>query len=550
METLPAEIITQIMEYLPFDDRREVAMVNETFYYGSYHPMFSRKELLTYRPLNKNLNSFNEFKNMLKKSRRILFCLKFEDLNLIDDLTIFTDLGNRIVLLNFYNLQSLDDSFLDAIAQCCINLEKLVFVRLTSLFLTDKDRAPILKLCCIDLDDVQITDREFNVILKLAPNLKDLSIIDSNINTSSLVFQRFYPHDTNGVTNNDHLFNKYNSNYIFSDKNIIHHLNNSVRLNSLVLSECHIFFQIQPLRHTFKSLMFSFEKTFTNQPFNFMHFEVLNQYVSLERLEIHNLPVELLSNVSKLYNLRHLILSYITVKSNVFNGPEIFKSLKSFLLSLKDFKYIKTLSFNRANENHGIMFPTLALPNCIFDSLTSLDCSLDTEFGVLIFGKNLTSLRIRNGEILDEYYLKLLFSKLTNLMHLHIDQCCNVNDSILIDLPISNLKGLITLKIMESKVSYRCLQSITNSSLKVLIFTDVSFESISSEHDLNKFEESISILSTNIPTLTHLEVCMTTTSLRLIESLKLLSYFRNAKTLINMNFKRMKMFKLWDWYSY
>jgi len=268
------------MEYLPFDDRREVAMVNEAFHYGSYHPMFSRKEVLTYQSLNEKLNSFNEFKNMLKKSKRKLFCLKFDGLNFVDDLTIFTDLGNRIVSLDFYYLQSLDDSFLDAIAQCCINLEKLVFGKLTDLYLSDKDRPPILKLCCIELNYVKITDREFNLILKLAPNLKDLSIIGSNINSSSLVLQRFYPHDTN---DNDHLFNKYNSDYVFSHKNIIHHLNNSVRLNSLVLSESHIFFQIQPLQHKFKSLVLSFENKFINQSFNFMHFEVLSQYVSLER---------------------------------------------------------------------------------------------------------------------------------------------------------------------------------------------------------------------------------------------------------------------------
>jgi len=133
------------------------------------------------------------------------------------------------------------------------------------------------------------------------------------------------------------------------------------------------------------------------------------------------------------------------VKSNVFNGPELLKSLKSFMLSLKDLKHIKTLSFNRADQNHCIMFPTLALPNCIFNSLTSLDCSLDTDFGALILGKNLTSLRIRNGDILNEDYLKLIFTRLTNLKHLHIDRCYNVNDFILIDLPIYNLKGIETL---------------------------------------------------------------------------------------------------------
>lgn len=200
METLPPEIITKILEYLPFGDRRVVAMVNKAFYYASYHPAFSRKEFLTYQTSGVDLKKFTDFKKMLKKSRRKLFCLKFVDFIFIDDLTIFTNLGNHIISLHFNNLKCLNDSFLDAISQCCRNLEKLELVRLQDLSITDKNRAPIYKLCSITLDDVQMSDREFNPILKFAPNLKDLSIVNCNINGSSQVLKRFYPQRTDSAT--------------------------------------------------------------------------------------------------------------------------------------------------------------------------------------------------------------------------------------------------------------------------------------------------------------------------------------------------------------
>ncbi|KAE9539443.1 hypothetical protein AGLY_004695 [Aphis glycines] len=160
METLPPEMITKILEYLPFGDRRVAAMVNKTFYYAANHPMFSRKELFTYRTLEVDLKKFNDFKKMLMNSKRKLLCLKFVDFTCTDDLTIFTYLGNRIISLHFDNLKYLTESLLDAISQCCVNLEKLEFVRIPNFSLTDKneqDRVQIFKLCTsiVELDPVK-----------------------------------------------------------------------------------------------------------------------------------------------------------------------------------------------------------------------------------------------------------------------------------------------------------------------------------------------------------------------------------------------------------
>eukprot|EP00102_Acyrthosiphon_pisum_P008183 XP_003244425.1 PREDICTED: uncharacterized protein LOC100572738 [Acyrthosiphon pisum] len=543
METLPSEIITQILEYLPFDDRRELARVNKMFYHASSHPVFLRKELLNYKANEINLNNFNNFKNMLLKSRRKLLCLKFVCLTCIDDLTIFTNLGNHIISLNFTNLYLLKDSFLDAITQCCSNLEKLELTNVENLILTDNDRKPILKLCSITLNRIQISDREFNLILKLVPNLKDLSIIDCSLVGKYPVIKRFYPHNSNYI---DCSFTKYNSNYVFSDVNIVHHLNNFVRLNSLRLNRSiNIFYQIQPIQLEIKSLSLNLFETNFCHPIDYEKLNsILGQYVFLEQLEIFRLPVSMLPILSKLYNLRHLTLSYTVNDSNYADSG---KYLKSFVESLKNMKYIRTLSFNSAIDwiNH-LELPIYPFLECTLKSLTSLDCSLDSNLGVLKFGKNLTNLRIRNGGILKVEDLQLLFRNLTNLKHLWIDNCSVLNDEIFIKLPISNLKELITLRIKPSNISHQCLRHITNSRLKVLALSDMSLEPCSTQAELNELINSAEILSRAVPKLTELNIRAHCRSLKKIESLGNLSYFKRSFTISLMTyFEKLKILDLW-----
>jgi hypothetical protein len=251
------------LEYLPFDDRRVLARVNKLFYHASSHPVFLRKELLNYEPYEVNLNNFNDFKNMLWKSKRKLLCLKFVRVTFVNDLTIFTNLGNHIIELHFIDLVLENDSFLDAITQCCNNLEKLELINVKDLILTDNDRKPLLKLCSITLNRLYISDREFNLILKLAPNLNDLSILDCNLIGEYQVIKRFYPHNSNI----DCSFTKYNSNYIFSEHNIVHHLNHSVRLNCIRLNDSSsLFYLIQPIQLEIKSLSLNLLETFYSRP--------------------------------------------------------------------------------------------------------------------------------------------------------------------------------------------------------------------------------------------------------------------------------------------
>ncbi|CAI6368114.1 unnamed protein product [Macrosiphum euphorbiae] len=550
METLPSEIITQILEYLPFDDRRELARVNKVFYHASSHPVFLRKELLHYHPY---LDNFNNFKNMLLKSRRKFLCLKISGyITFIDYLTIFTNLGNRIISLNLIHMDLFNDSFLDALTQCCSNLEQLELKDGMDLILTDKDRKPMLKLCSITLNRIQISDRGFNLILKLAPNLKDLGILNCSIVDldgtcpilgGSWTPLRFYPDNINI----DCSFYKYNSNEIFSEYNIVHHLSNYVRLNSLRLNHgTRIFYQIKPIQFQFKSLSLNYKCQSLYA--EFIDYEklslVLGQCVFLEQLKIYNLPVGILSIVSKLYNLRHLKLSYNADDSNYSDAS---KYLKSLVESLKNLKYISTLSFSRDRDfNEELILPIYPFPECTLKSLTSLDCSLDSNLEVLKFGKNLTKLRIRNGDILKVEDLQILFRNLTYLKHLRIENCSVLNDEIFIDLPISILKELITLKIISSNISHRCLRHITNSRLKVLTLTNVSLEPCSTQAEFNEFEHSVEILSRAIPKLTELCIRLDNiSSLTICNSSDSSTYFwKSLRPLLKSYFERLKIFKL------
>jgi len=438
------QIIAYILQYLPFDDRRGLARVNKMFHHASSHPLFLRKELLNYEPYEANLNNFNNFKNMLLKSRRKLFCLKFVGITCIEDnITMFTNLGNRIISLILIDLDLLNDSFLCAITQNCSNLEKLELRNVNDVMLTDVDHKPILKLCSMTLDRIKLSDKEFNLILKLAPNLKDLSIYSCNLVGINLIMKRFYPQNSNYI---DCSFTKYNSNDIFTEENIIHHLNNFVRLNSLRSNHgISIFYRIQPIQLEIKSLSLNLFQTIYSDFFDYKKFNlVLGQYVFLEKLEISNLPIGMLSTVSTLYNLRHLKLSYTSKESQYLDAG---KHLKSFVESLKNLKYLRTLTFIRGFDLiNYLQFPIYPFLECTLKSLTSLDCSLDSSLGVLKFGKNLTNLRIRNGGILKVEDLQLLFRNLTYLKHLWIDNCSVLNDDIFIKLPISNLKGIFLLK--------------------------------------------------------------------------------------------------------
>eukprot|EP00102_Acyrthosiphon_pisum_P019774 XP_016656984.1 PREDICTED: uncharacterized protein LOC107882707 isoform X2 [Acyrthosiphon pisum] len=160
--------------------------------------------------------------------------------------------------------------------------------------------------------------------------------------------------------------------------------------------------------------------------------------VSLQWLEINHLPARLLGAVSRLHDLRHLSLNLTISHDDV-------ECLREFAESLRDMTRIRTLAVNRVvatsmDVGLDVALQTFAIPKCAYESLTSLDCSLDGSLCVLRAGKRLTSLRIRNGDILSAGGLQLLFENLIGLRHLWIDNCFCLDDDIMSGLPVSNIR--------------------------------------------------------------------------------------------------------------
>jgi len=161
--------------------------------------------------------------------------------------------------------------------------------------------------------------------------------------------------------------------------------------------------------------------------------------VSLQWLEINHLPARLLRAVSRLHDLRHLTL-------NLTISHDVVECMREFAESLRDMTRIRTLAVNRVvatsmDVGPDVVLQTFAIPECAYESLTSLDCSLDGSLCVLRSGKRLSSLRIRNGDILSAGGLRLLFENLIGLRHLWIDNCFCLDDDIMSGLPVSNLRG-------------------------------------------------------------------------------------------------------------
>lgn len=286
--------------------------------------------------------------------------------------------------------------------------------------------------------------------------------------------------------------------------------------------------------------MLDLKNTYTNQSSEIENFKILSQCILLEQLEIDHLPLWLLPTVSKLCNLRHL-----TVKYSIRSGDDL-ELLKSFVDSLKDMKYIRKLSFNIVAEDFDIVHPIFGFPDCIFTSLTSLDCSLDANLRRIVFSENLISLRIRNAHNLSVSFLQKILTNVPNVKHLHIDRCSIIDDSNFVDLPISNLKELITLKILGSRISHLSLRHIWNSTLKVITFDSVSLLPFRVEENLLAVRQTILLLGIRIPLLTQLEIYIDSPSFSVIEGQNLLSYYwEDIKELVKRCFKEMKIFRLW-----
>lgn len=465
-----SQVIERILDYLSFEDRRQMALINSKWLYASMHPMFLKREWLTYIELiprldvpdyaandNYNLQKYENFKKVLFTTSREIINLK---LTLVAYENIFENLGSRLVSLNISIIQLLDD-FLNSLSSCCDNLQTLVLENIKSVTITDTTRKPLTKLnsmtfCAI----VGLSDHDFNIIISVAPNLQDIGFKNCNLVDCRQIINRFYP------TNENEILQNYSSNHLFTRLSVVNYLSTANYLKSLRLHEGSGVFLYLPdhIKLNCLILELSFSEKFIEKQIDYEKLSlILSKQSSLVSLKLNGFSYRLLSTVSKLHNLQHLKVYYT---ENRAIESDIKKVFETFNQSLKHMKYIKTLTIIPAIEKY---LPSpfgcykFDIPDCVLSSLNSLECYIKNSHKIGILGINLNTLHIQNGDILTASDYGSIFKNLTKLKNLWIDNCCQLSDDILLDSTTSlngqtssicNLKGKIILNSVITKLFY------------------------------------------------------------------------------------------------
>lgn len=431
-----------------FDDRKQIALVNKTFYYASLHPQFLKNEKLTCKPLffvehDPVIDYINDFKQILIRTKRELINLKIVAEPI--DHTIFESVGHKIISLCLEHFGTkLTDTFVDTIIRCCINLKSLELKDTVIKWISIKPNKPLLKLFSIKFDEVDMSDKNFNELMAYAPNLQDLSFTNCKILVWPQAIRRFYKN-----YNNFEILTNFNSDDVFTDVNIINYLKTTKCIKTLRLQQiCHIFLELPKhiqlnslILDCANSMYFAKEKPIDLDKLKL----ILEKHTTLQQLDISCFPCCLLLTVAKLHKLKYLKVNFTTNNNSVCINKQA--CLQGFVELLKDMKELRTLILVPWNN---IESPSLALPDYTLRSLTSLNCKIQNGLKVMELAKNLTRLQIPNGDILTTNDLQLLFKNLNSLRYLKIHNCIKLDDDILLHSPISNLKGKeILLKCMS-----------------------------------------------------------------------------------------------------
>lgn len=438
------------MKYLPFDDRRQMALVSTTCNFATVHPIFAKKELFNYDQIKYDTpqgtsdeeicfhaQKFDHFKSALLNTQKGILNLKLHTVTheQLNDITFVVEISDRILSLHIVNLDMLNDSFLDSITNKCANLKELVLKQISYVTFTIKSRKQLLNLKSITLDEIDINDRDFNILMQLVPNLTDIYLSSARTLKWPQVIRRFYPNyrDSNFVT-------VYNSDVVFTSTNVINVFKTFKKLINLSLDQCcYIFFQLSS-HIKLESLMFN-GFLLTSAYDSLSNLEEINlklsKHISLQKLEIDLMACCTLTAVSKLHNLRHL---NVKVTDNFCKTKTC---ITKFFESLVNMTNLKTLHFvklaNTSNDETTVVTPTSTISN--LTSLQLINCLVDDGLKLINFGNNLINLQFSNGDNLKGDDFQLLFKNLTNLRHLRIDNCINLEDINVLKSPISNLKG-------------------------------------------------------------------------------------------------------------
>lgn len=432
------QIITKILDYLPFNDRKNFALLNTKWYHASLHPLLIKKDWFIYDPTNVGdveefIKCLNDFKQLLIKSKRTFFNLKLYFIHDISDPTIFEGLGNRVLSLHLINLTYFDDCFLDFVTDGCNILESLTIEKTKIMILNYKPRKLLLNLRILTLKNVYLSDKNFNIIMQCCPNLENIGLKQCNILEWVPVLKKFYSDWENCQV--------FNSEDVFSYHSVVNCLNTTKNLNNLRLQNCKIFTYL-PTHIKLKNLTLKSTRPMYFGQEKLIDLEklalALGKHVLLNQLKIKYLPCCLLSAVSKLQNLKRLKVHFTTNSSQRCNVNRL--CIQRFVESLSNMKELKELSIIPWNQEQ-ILCSIPAIPDCTLSLLTSLDCFIENRQQIVHFSNNLKYLRIQNGDILTPSDLHLIFNNFINLRHLYIDNCIILDDSIFEELPISNLKG-------------------------------------------------------------------------------------------------------------
>ncbi|XP_050520610.1 uncharacterized protein LOC126894025 isoform X2 [Daktulosphaira vitifoliae] len=504
MNSLPLEIITGILEYLSPSSRRQMRLINRKWYFASLHPSLIKNELITYHEQfsdcqkikNSDIDAVENLKNIITLSERKLFNLKLCSINPSNNLTNFQLLKNNLVSLYLWDIYCLTDIFFETILECH-NLEILELKKIGTTSINVKTRKKLLKLKRLDFDQINLTDSDFTQIILCTPNIIDIGFKDCHILEWPQAIKRFYPNYFSSI------FKYFNSNDIFTPKNIVNNLVTMKNLKNLRLNQCcYIFLQLSQ-KLTIVSLILNLV---SKQSYNkILLKEVLSTHISLINLEVYSLPYSLLSAVSKLHNLKSIKIILLTNPNDYTLNSQKVVHLNNFFISLCNFHHLKVFTLIPSIDHS--LFPQAVIPDKILIKLISLDCFIDDCLKLTQLGSNLTNLRIRNGDILTVGHLQLIFTHLTKLRFLWIDKCHTLNDSVIIKSSstlgektciISNLKG--------AELTLEVLRTVKLLDLRELCISNITILECIKLKKFDEFDKSCKLLGQNVPDLVQLSL--------------------------------------------
>lgn len=416
-----------------------MALVNTKWYYASIHPKFVRNEVFSYNEKREKFDKtfgdsglplFSEFKTMLLNSNRKCFNLIFHGSLYVNQVfPIFLNLADYIVSVHISGLDQLSDMLLDVILNCN-KLEQLEFNCVSDLVITNRPRKSILSLKRMSFRETNLTDFYFNNIMQCAPNLEDLGLKNCNILNWHQALRRFYP-----TYKNTDIKQNFNSCDIFSYVSIVNYLETTKNIHKLRLNDnFHIILNL-PIHIKLVSLELSFVKALTilrGQPYEKIG-DKLSNISTLENLDLKYIPCCLLvSCLPKLCNLKRLNAQYFHCRNQNECISEVVDSLKN----KKNLRELIMYSF-LVQDN---LIP-LGIADCTLEKLSTYKGSINNVFKISRLGQNLTKLKIVNGDILTASDYKLLFKTLIRLKKLVIEKCNELDDNVLSDFSINNLKG-------------------------------------------------------------------------------------------------------------